>query len=547
MELEALLEIVERIGTDNPPTDDELAQARSDLTTLLQAAVGTPDSPSDSPDLAAGTTIRAAIDDIASELSARQEQRDSDRASALALMDGLEVTVPDPDADNGLSDDHDGDETPDDIQLESPEEPVAVGASISDLRTAIRRTAGRVAADAQVESDNPHIKAVGMGPAAGAVPNPNLSLYDAGALFHKYNRHVGRAGQVALLRLEKTYPEDRQFGMSVEENTRMVEAVTGQRAITASGGICGPLDADFTHPVCSDRGRPIRDALPSFQADRGGIRFAPSITIGDLTSAITIWTEANDGAVSPAIESKACPHIDCEDELEAKVDAIVRCITVGNFQAKFNPEFWRSRLDLLLVEHDREAEQYLFANIQAEATDVAWAATGGGTAKEALRALDRAAAGLRSRHRISRSTTLNWIAPDWLRDALRSALTNTAPGDMLDPYSVADATISNFLSNRNIRPVWSPDLQVFGAQGAGALAGFPATATTVLYPEGTFVFLDGGTIDLGVEITDSVLNATNDRQAFAETFEGVVKRGCEALELVVPVGDDCSCVGAEAS
>jgi hypothetical protein len=543
MELEALLEIVERIGTDNPPTDDELNQARADLSTLLQAALGAPDNPSERPDLAAGTTIRAAIDDIASELAARQEQRDSDRAAALALMDGLEVTVPDPDAENGLSDEHDGENTAEDIELEAPE-PVAVGASINDLRAAVRRTAGRVAADAEIDSDNPYIKAVGMGPAAGAVPNPNLTLDEAGALFHKFNRHVGRSGRVALLRLEKTYPESRQFGMSVEENTRMVEAVTGQRAITASGGICGPLDADFTHPVCSDRGRPIRDGLPAFQADRGGIRFAPAITVGDLTSAITVWTEANDASESPAIEAKACPHIDCEDELEAKVDAIVKCITVGNFQAKFNPEFWRSRLDLLQVEHDREAEQVLFAQIQAEATDVSWAATEGGTAKEALRALDRAVAGLRSRHRISRSTTMNWIAPDWLRDALRSSLTNQAPGDMFDPYSAADSTISNFFANRNIRPIWSPDLQVFSAQAAGALAGFPTTATTVVYPEGTFVFLDGGSLDLGIEITDSTLNATNDRQAFAETFEGLVKRGCEALELVVPVGDDCNCVGA---
>ena len=354
---------------------------------------------------------------------------------------------------------------------------------------------------------------------------------------------MGRSGRVALLRLEKEYPEARQFGMSVEENTRMVESVTGQRAITASGGICGPLDADFTHPVCGDRGRPIRDALPAFQADRGGIRFAPSITVGDLEDAITIWTNENDESPS-AVTEKACPHIDCVDELEAKVDAIVRCITVGNFQAKFNPEFWRSRLDLLLVEHDRVAEVTLFGQMQAAATNVTQAATEGGTAKEALRALDRAAAGIRSRHRLNRSTTMNWIAPDWLRDALRSALTNQVPGDMLDAYSAADATINNFFSNRSIRPIWSPDLQLFAAQGAGALTSFPSTATTILYPEGSFVFLDGGSLDLGVEITDSVLNSTNDRQAFAETFEGVTFRGCEALELVIPVGDDCNCVGA---
>lgn len=546
MELEAILEIIERIGTDNPPTDEELTEARRDLATLLQAAVGTREAPAEDPDVDSATSIRGAINDIAAELSAREETRASRQAQALALLDGLEgIEMPEDGGDNTLSGDHDGADTPEGAELEAPEpeaEPVTA-TSVSELRGAIRRTAGRVATEAAPEAQS-DIAAVGMGPAAGAVTDPNLSLNAAGELFHRYNRHVGSNGRVALLRLEKSYPETRQFGMSVEENTRMVDAVTGHRAITASGGICDPLPADFSHPVCSDRGRPIRDALPSFQADRGGIRFAPSITIGDLSDAITVWTEANDAAESPAIAEKACPHIDCEDEIEAKVDAIVRCLTVGNFQAKFNPEFWRSRLDLLLVEHDQEAEQVLFARLQAQATDVTWTASAGGTAKELLRALDRSSAGIRSRHRMNRSTTMNWIAPDWLRDAMRSSLTNTAPGDMLDPYSAADATIANFFSNRNIRPIWSPDLQVIGAQSAGALVDFPSTATTILYPEGTFVFLDGGTIDLGVEVRDSELNKTNDRQAFAETFEGAVKRGCEALELVVPVGDDCSCVTA---
>jgi hypothetical protein len=538
VDLAQLLELIERIGTDNPPTDDELNQSHTTLANLLREALAAP------ADLEAGRAIRGALDDIRSELSARVEEREQSAAQAAELLDGYEISEiaddTDPDA-AGITDEHSAANTPEEVELEAAEEgeTQAVAAGIN-LATAARRAAVRVAANA-VPVEQSDISAVGMGPAAGAVTNPNISLSEAGELFHRYNRHVGRAGRVALLRLEKTYPEARQFGMSVEENTRMVDSVTGQRAIVASGGICGPLEADFTHPVCGDRGRPIRDALPAFQADRGGIRFAPSITVGDLTDAITIWTNENDESPD-AVTEKACPHIDCVDEVEAKVDAIVRCLTVGNFQAKFNPEFWRSRLDLLLIEHDRVAEQTLFGQIQAEATNVTWAATAGGTAKEALRALDRGAAGIRSRHRLNRSTVLNWIAPDWLRDALRSSLTNTAPGDMLDPYSAADATINTFFANRSIRPVWSPDLQVFAAQGAAALTNFPSTATTVLYPEGTFVFLDGGSLDLGVEITDSTLNATNDRQAFAETFEGVTKRGCEALELVVPVGDDCSCV-----
>ena len=88
----------------------------------------------------------------------------------------------------------------------------------------------------------------------------------------------------------------------------------------------------------------------------------------------------------------------------------------------------------------------------------------------------------------------------------------------------------------------APDLDVFGTQNAGALLDYPGGTTQfIVYPEGTFMFLDGGTLDLGTEITDSTLNKTNDRQAFVETFEKAVKRGCESLAVTVTINEGCQC------
>lgn len=532
MDLQQLLEVIGRIGTDDAPTDAELASARTQLQTLGNEVLT-----GDAPDVEAAEEIAQAVEDIDSEMAARAEQREQLASRAAEIRNRL----------GNL--DQDGDGEADDEAEEEEEEAEPETEATTEPRTRDRQrlssALGRaqVRADAHAEPEPAHdIRAIGLGAAASAVSSPNLSLDQAASIFHRFNRHVGPGSRQALIRLEKSYPEDRQFGTSVETNSRMVADVAGDRAIVAAGGVCGPLEADFSHPVCGDRGRPIRDALPGFQADRGGLRFAPAITPGDLVGGVTVWTEENDQSPGAVLE-KACPHINCPDELEARVDAIVRCLEVGNFQAKFNPEFWRSRLDLLLVEHDRIAEQTLFAQMQAAATDVTWSVTAGGTAKEALRALDRAAAGIRSRLRILDQTVLRWIAPSWLRDAFRSSITNTT-GDGLEAYSVADGLLAQFFLNRNITPVWSPDLQVIDAQGAGAIEDFPATATTMLFPEGAYIFLDGGTIDMGVEVTDSTLNKTNDRQAFAETFEQATYRGCEALEIVVPIGDDCGCVAA---
>jgi hypothetical protein len=55
-----------------------------------------------------------------------------------------------------------------------------------------------------------------------------------------------------------------------------------------------------------------------------------------------------------------------------------------------------------------------------------------------------------------------------------------------------------------------------------------------LYVEGTFQFLDGGRLDIGV-VRDSVLDGTNDYETFVETFEGVAYRGIEAYQVQQPL------------
>jgi hypothetical protein len=66
----------------------------------------------------------------------------------------------------------------------------------------------------------------------------------------------------------------------------------------------------------------------------------------------------------------------------------------------------------------------------------------------------------------------------------------------------------------------------------------------LLYPEGTFQFLDGGRLDLGV-VRDNTLDATNDYVTFVETFESVAMRGLECYQVqstVLPNGGSAGTV-----
>lgn len=76
--------------------------------------------------------------------------------------------------------------------------------------------------------------------------------------------------------------------------------------------------------------------------------------------------------------------------------------------------------------------------------------------------------------------------------------------------------------------------QIYGNVAAGSeIPEFPAKIDSALWVTGTKLFLDGGTLDLGM-VRDHMLNARNRYRQFFETFEGVADRGIESLRVVIP-------------
>jgi hypothetical protein len=122
---------------------------------------------------------------------------------------------------------------------------------------------------------------------------------------------------------------------------------------------------------------------------------------------------------------------------------------------------------------------------------------------------------------------LRAIVPSWVKDAMAADLALAMPGDSnLNAYSEIDG----YVAGRNINLTVALDQNVFGAQGTGALNEFANSFTWYLFAEGSFLFLDGGTLDLGV-IRDSTLVGTNDYKMFVETFENIAFVGVESLKV----------------
>lgn len=396
--------------------------------------------------------------------------------------------------------------------------------------------------------------------------------------------NFGRSHVVASARWDDAYPDDRRLDDSQERNTAKLDAVCGfgaprvdhTGALVASGGICLPVNVDYSVPTWVTPDRPMRDGLPAFQASRGGIRFVapPDIGVSSLQGAASgaglatgVWTEATDA--NPSGATKPVWQVACGTEQLVYVNAITTRVEFGNMQSRFAPEQVAANTEVAIATAAREAELELLTLMYQSSKQVN-PRQYLGAARDLLATVDLLIAQYRHSHRVPRTASFTAVVPEWARDLIRADLVremahdNSAPGR--DSLGVSDAQIDDWFAVRGINVVWTLDGRRAGTYGTGgqALANqFFALATAgaepqwpnqaadgtvqvgwLLFPEGTFQPLDGGRLDLGV-VRDSVLDATNDYETFVEVFEGVAFRGLEAYQVqsvVQPTGASAATV-----
>ena len=363
---------------------------------------------------------------------------------------------------------------------------------------------------------------------------------------HSLRRVNGGDGEQHIVAsLTVAYPEERTLTTDAESNQLKINAVAGPEALVASGGHAAPFEVKYDiFGLGSTTDRPVRDALPKFQADRGGIRFVtpPTLvsfnsgTVYDYDAAVGLWTAANDSATTPSPAAKNSLTVTAAQENTVATDAVTLQLQFGNLMTRAYPELIARHNELALVQHAREAELNVLSKIAAGSTAVnAHVATTEapsliGFARDFLVQVRKASVAYRSRHRIDAGTRLKAIVPAWIYDAMAADLALNMPGD--GNLGAGESEIKGYLAGSNVDMVASLDLSSFGAQGGSAarLLEFPDQITWYLFSEGTFLFLDGGTLDLGI-IRDSSLVGTNDYKMFIETFESVAKVGIESLAI----------------
>ena len=340
----------------------------------------------------------------------------------------------------------------------------------------------------------------------------------------------GDGEQHIVASLTTSYPEERTLSTDAEENWSKIHAVTSPEAIVAAGGHVAPFEARYDIFGMGTTARPVRDSLPRFQADRGGIRFVTPPALVDHADAVGIWTAANDAAETPSPASKQSLTVSAAAENTVATDAITLQMQFGNLATRAYPELIARHNELGLIQHAREAEAQTLTAIGAASTAVTSTSLIG-MGRDVLVQVGRAAAAYRSRHRLEADAPLRVIMPAWVKDAMVADLALAMPGDNT---LAAGAEIDGYLASRGINVTFTLDGDVFAAQSSGAMTEFKDTFVWYIFAEGTFLFLDGGTLDLGI-IRDSTLVGTNDYKMFVETFEGVAKVGVESIKVTSTV------------
>lgn len=366
---------------------------------------------------------------------------------------------------------------------------------------------------------------------------------------HSLRRVNGGDGEQHIVASFSTlYPENRVLSTSVEDTTVKIKSLLAEpTALTASGGYGGSLQTKYDiFGMGSTNARPIRDALPKFQADRGGIRFItpPRVDGSAYDNAVGLWTTTLDSSTvyqnAGYSNTKGYLVAASASEETATIDAVTLQIQFGNLATRAYPELISRHNELALVQHAREAELELINKIAAKSqyiqahattTDTAYL----GAARDFLVLARKAAVAYRSRHRLDKNAPLTAIIPSWLMDSLVADVIYQAPGD--DKLGIGTAEVRGYFNDLGIDLVESPDLNAFSAQGgtvgsgtSTVLSEFIDDIQWYLFATGTFLFLDGGSLDLGI-IRDSSLVNTNDYRMFIETFEGVAKVGIESLRI----------------
>lgn len=534
MDLQQALSILGRVGAGETLSLSELTQARDVIARHLHSLRG-----SATPDLDALTTLRDSYFAADAAVKAVAEQQEA----AIADVDAALSDIPDPDAeaegdpedDPEADPEADPEDDPDAAEKEKSLSSKPKRGKMLSVQEAVARLGLSGTPGLQVNEPENDLAATETRVLIGGDIVQNADIRSLAEAFHDSSSRSLKAGKERVARIETSYADERTLSGKINADTRLVDSFVSPDAVVAAGGCCSLPQPIYSNPVQGSTDRPIKGALPTLGATRGKFSFFPAICLP--ADGFGVWTCDDDEAVDEADPDtwKVCADVDCADADEVDVYAVYSCVTVGNYQARFAPEQWQGYLAALAIQNARAGEVLLFEQMRDQVISTYTVAALGSMLANVVTGVGTAAAALRQDQRLG-DVQMDFFVSETLLTAVRQDLINRRIlSSAVDDPNVSASLLNTALSNEGVNAVYSQDLDPVTFGSGGDDPQFPTTLGSVLAPNGFFTYLDGGTLDLGTEIRDHNLNRQNKVAAFAESYEGILARGCNALGLDIPV------------
>ncbi len=521
-------QIIERLGSDNPPTVEELEAAKTEL----EAAQGTlRESIKDSKggSFADLKALKADYDAVTEAHGRVVEALSTAQAEVEAILSEVGVT------------ETPAEETPEEVvEAEAEVEAAPVAASIRGPLARVRQSA-----PARVEVNEPDLTTVRTSYELLGRERETITPSEVGKAFADKARSFGGSKTTILNIKSELAPERTLTGDNSSNERKMLDLFGANPVVpvTAVGGCCSIPEPIYDQPMLGDLSRPIRAAFDVLNASRGAVQAYPPICIPD--EGADVWTCAQDEAVDDDDPDtwKTCVALECDTEEPTLVEPIYKCLTVGTFQERFAPEQWEAfifQTDKLAA---RLAEARLFNWLAAASTAVYDSPVdSGSTYANFIKQQIRIAAAIRQEQRLGDAQIVtvgsNLIYSAIAEDTLTRRL-NSADNSVEFFRDKVDSVLREF----GITYVGSDDISAMGdpLSYSGTFPDYPGELPMVSLPAGSAKVLDGGEKNLGVDVVDFDLARQNRVGAFSEFWEGLLVRNCAVVFSTVEV-DDCALV-----
>jgi hypothetical protein len=324
--------------------------------------------------------------------------------------------------------------------------------------------------------------------------------------------------------------------------TSFLDGLFSPEAVAAAGGCCSLPTVIRTQTILNSTATPIQDSLPTVGVfESGAVLYYPAICLP--SEGVWLWTCDDDENVDPDDPDtwKNCTFIECDEEQRTNVEAIYKCLTIGEYQRRFATEQWFGILQATMSLHSRVSENKLWTlMLQGTTHQCAQEATGS-VYTNFIQAILREADWMRSDQRLREVQLRVWVS-----ERIVGAIAQDFAARRLefaDP-SIVKEIIARSVANANVNVTYTMDPDPMEAEGE--CGKYPDFFFAVMAPEGFYSYLDGGQFDMGVEIRDINLARQNAVAAFAEGFNGLLARGCRSKVISIPVevchdaGGSCS-------